>query len=122
MTQIRRFLYVGILSTLVDYILYSFLIYFELFPTTMAIVIGYLFGFAISFILTRSYVFSEIKVDKIHREFAIVFSIAIVGLLLNIMIVKILHLTGFDLYSARVVAIGVVFFFNYYARKVFVYA
>ncbi|MCH9813521.1 MAG: GtrA family protein [Epsilonproteobacteria bacterium] len=119
--QMRRFLVVGIVSTFVDYLFYSLLIYFQLLPTTYAIAIGYLFGFLLSFFLTRSYVFSEIKVDKIHREFIIVFVIAFVGLLLNILIVKALAYVGTDLYSARVVAIGIVFFFNYYVRKVFVY-
>ncbi|MEA1954177.1 MAG: GtrA family protein [Campylobacterota bacterium] len=121
MKQIKKFLYVGILATLVDFCFYSLLIYFEIFSYGMATVIGYSTGFVVSFFLTRNYAFSKIKVDKFHYEFLFVLLITFVGLLLNLFIVYVLVKLEVNEYMARVVAIGVVFFFNYFARKRFVY-
>lgn len=118
----KKFLYIGILATLVDFALYSLLIYFEIFSYGMAIIVGYLAGFVISFFLTRSYVFSKIKIDKVHHELLVVLLITFIGLLLNLGIVYILVELDFNSYIARVIAIGLVFFFNYFARKRFVYA
>lgn len=117
----RKFLYIGILATLVDFSLYSIIVYFEIYSYSFATIIGYSTGFVISFFLTRSYVFSEIKIDKFHYEFLVVLIITFIGLLLNLFIVYILVTLEINNYIARGVAIGLVFFFNYFARKRFVY-
>jgi len=118
----KIFLYVGILATLVDYSLYSLFVYLELLNYGLATVIGYSAGFMISFFLTRNYAFSEIKINKFHHEFLAVLAITFVGLLLNLFIVYMLVKLHINDYSARAMAIGLVFFFNYFARKRFVYA
>lgn len=121
MKKIRRFLYVGIISTLVDYAIYSLLLFLGS-QYIIAIIIGYSTGFIISFIFTRNYVFDNIKIKNFKIEFIIVLGITIVGLLLNIGIVKVLHEEfALDLYLARIFAIGIVFFFNYFSRKGFIY-
>jgi len=121
MKQIRSFLYVGIAATLVDFILYSLLVGFDITNYMIAIVIGYLSGFLISFFLTRRYVFSTIRIEKVHHEFFVVAGITLVGLLLNLLIVYVLTNIAVDSYTARAIAIAIVFFFNYFARKGFVY-
>lgn len=122
MKQIKSFLYIGILATFVDYSIYSLLIYFEIMSYSLAIIVGYSIGFIISFFLTRSYVFSQIKIDKFHHEFLIILLISFVGLLMNLGIVYVLVESDVNNYIARAIAIGIVFFFNYFARKGFVYA
>ncbi|WP_345987974.1 GtrA family protein [Sulfurimonas sp. HSL1-2] len=121
MKQIRDFLYVGITATLVDFSLYSLLVGFDVFKYVLATVVGYSAGFFVSFFLTRKYVFSTIKMEKMHHEFLVVAAITFVGLILNILIVYGLKKVALDDYSARAIAIGIVFFFNYFARKGFVY-
>jgi len=121
MKRIRKFFYVGAISTFFDYLTYSLLIYLK-FDYIVAIIIGYSIGFLINFILTRNYVFDKIKVANIKFEFILVLFISILGLILNIIIVKLLHSKlNTNYYIARVFAIGIVFFFNYYMRKGIVY-
>ena len=120
MKKIHKFLYVGVLSTLVDYFVYAFLIYIGL-NYVYAIIIGYLSGFLVNFIVSRKYVFDRSKIQKLHHEFLAVLCISIVAIGINIFIVWGLGKFGINHYISRIVAIGIVFFFNYFARKVFVY-
>lgn len=122
MKQMRSFLYVGVLATAADFSLYSLLVYLNICSYGLATVAGYLTGFVISFFLTRSYVFSEVKIEKMHHELMAVGFITALGLGLNLAIVYILMQTAGNVYVARAVAIGLVFFFNYFARKRYVYA
>ena len=120
MKKIHKFFYVGILSTLTDYIIYASLIYVGI-SYIIAIIVGYLSGFLVNFIISRRYVFDKTKIEKIHFEFMAVLAISIVAIGINIFIVWGLGLFGINHYISRVVAIGIVFFFNYFSRKVFVY-
>lgn len=115
-----RFFWIGGLTTLIDYLLYAVLVFFG-FSYILGIVVGYFVGLLVNFYLTRKYVFQNgSKFETIKKEFGAVFFIAIIAVGLNILIVKILA-PIIDYYSARVVAIILVFFVNFYLRKWFVY-
>ena len=88
MQKIHKFLYVGIISTLVDYLLYSFLIYLNI-SYIVAIIVGYLTGFVVNFIISRKYVFDNIKINNIYYEFLAVFLISVVAIGINIFIIVI---------------------------------
>jgi len=116
-----RFFIVGAISTTIDFLLYALLVSSGL-PYTIAIVIGYLAGLLVNFHLTRTRVFpNQSRFSKLHQEFLAIFLISIVAIALNICIVWALAQLGIDYYSARVMALVLVFFFNYYARKGLVY-
>ena len=118
---IGKFFVVGAISTAVDYIIYSVLVYLGV-AYYIAIVIGYMTGLLVNFILARKTVFTKgSRFEKIHHEFLAVFGVSILAVGLNILIVWFLAKFGIDYYSGRAVALVVVFFFNYYARKGFIY-
>jgi len=123
MNQIGKFLLLGVLTTGIDYLLYSLLIFISV-DYVLAIIAGYSAGLLANYYIGRRYIFTAgTKLKSTHREFIAVVAIAIVGMLLNILIVKLLSFTLWDmnpLYS-RVIAIGFVFFWNYFLRKIFVY-
>ena len=121
MKKIKKFLYVGIISTLIDYTIFSILIFLNS-NYIWAIIIGYGVGFIISFIFTRTYVFEKVKIKNLKIEFLIILIITAIGLFFNIGIVHFLYENfTLDLYLSRVIAIGIVFFFNYFIRKGFIY-
>ncbi len=116
-----KFFIVGAVSTAVDYLLYSLLVFLGT-PYYIAIVIGYMTGLVVNFFLARKSVFTKgSRFEKLHHEFLAVFSVSIVAVALNILIVWFLAKFGIDYYSGRAVALVIVFFFNYYARKGFIY-
>lgn len=123
MKQIKQFLLLGLFSTAVDYIVYSLLILLSVYYV-VAIVIGYSLGLLFNYHMGRKYIFTKgTKLKSRHHEFFSVVAIAFVGILLNIFIVKLLSYMLFSLnplYS-RIIAIAIVFFWNYFLRKFFVY-
>ena len=119
--MIGKFFIVGAISTAVDFLLYSLLIYLGI-AYYVAIVIGYMTGLLVNFYLARSKVFTKgSRFSKIHHEFLAVFAVSVMAVGLNILIVWALAQMGIDYYSGRAVALVIVFFFNYYARKGFIY-
>jgi putative flippase GtrA len=119
--MIGKFFIIGALSTVVDFVIYSLLIYLDI-HYAIAIIVGYTCGFLVNFFLARKSVFTKgSRFEKIHHEFLAVFFISIAAVILNIILVWGLNKIGLDFYSGRAVALIVVFFFNYYARKGFVY-
>ena len=121
MKMIGKFFVVGAISTAVDFCLYSLLVYLGI-AYYIAIVIGYMSGLLVNFYLARTKVFTKgSRFEKIHHEFLAVFLVSIIAVGLNIFIVWALSQFGIDYYSGRAIALVLVFFFNYYARKGFIY-
>ena len=123
MKTVHKFLLLGILSTLIDYILYSGAILIGI-NYVIAIILGYSVGLLANYIIGRSFIFtSGHKFKSSKYEFAAVVVIALFGVLFTIAIVKTLSYSLFhmDPLLSRPIAIGIVFFWNYLARKVFVY-
>jgi putative flippase GtrA len=123
MSQFGKFFLLGGLSTAVDYSVFS-LLYVLHVEYVLAIIVGYTAGLIVNYYLGRKYIFTAgSKVEKSHNEFIAVSVIALFGLLINIAVVKALSFYFFSidpLYS-RIVAIVAAFFWNYAARKMFVY-
>jgi len=116
-----KFAYVGVVSTITDYAVYALLLYFQI-PYYLAIIIGYNAGVVVNFFLTRKYVFTKCcRFDSAYKEFLAVFAVSVAAVALNIAIVSILYEYGANYYIGRVVAIILVFFFNYFMRKRYIY-
>jgi len=123
MKIVHKFLLLGILSTTIDYILYSSAILLGV-NYVIAIILGYSAGLFANYIIGRNFIFtSGHKLKSTKHEFVAVVVIAICGALFTIAIVKILSYSFFhmDPLLSRPIAIGIVFFWNYLTRKVFVY-
>ncbi len=123
MKMVHKFLLLGILSTLIDYVLYSAAILLGV-NYVFAIVLGYSAGLIANYIIGRNFIFtSGHKLKSSKYEFIAVVVIAVFGALFTIAIVKILSYSLFhmDPLLSRPIAIGIVFFWNYFARKIFVY-
>lgn len=123
MKQIHKFLMLGVVSTLIDYAVYSVLMLAGV-NYVAAIITGYGSGLLANYHIGRRYIFTAgVKIGSSRAEFVAVVTIALFGALFNIAIVKLLSysLWHLDPMLSRVVAIGVVFFWNYFARKLWVY-
>lgn len=118
----NKFLLLGALSTIIDFIIYTLLVYLDI-NYILSIGIAYSCGFLFNFYGGRIYVFKNgSKLKDTKQELLYVFIIALIGLFLNIFIVYILSdFILLNLIISRVIAIVVVFFWNFYARKLFVY-
>lgn len=122
MRAIGKFFIVGGLATAIDLAVFTTLLSLSLHYAS-AIVIGYGVGFLFHFFASRKFVFKKgVKVSTVRKELVFLIFINIVGLGLNLGIVWVLSdLLFYSLFSSRLVAIGVAFFWGFYARKIFVY-
>ncbi len=123
MKIVHKFLLLGILSTLIDYVLYSSAILLGI-NYVFAIILGYSAGMLANYIIGRSFIFtSGHKLKSSKHEFVAVVIIAVLGALFTIAIVKTLSYSLFhmDPLISRPIAIAIVFFWNYFARKLLVY-
>ena len=123
MKMVHKFLLLGILSTLIDYILYSSAILLGI-NYIIAIILGYSAGLLANYIIGRNFIFtSGHKLKSSKHEFGAVIVIAVLGALFTIVIVKTLSYSLFhmDPLISRPIAIAIVFFWNYFARKLLVY-
>ncbi len=123
MKQFNKFFILGVFSTLIDFIIYTLFIVFGL-HYFFAIVVGYGSGFVFNFFIGRKYIFLDgTKVKNFKHEFLRVLLINLFAVALNILIVYVLfsQFNLLDEFGARIVAIFFVFFWNFFARKIFVY-
>ena len=123
MKQISGFFVLGLFSTAIDFIIYTILVYLNV-NYVIAIIIGYSCGFVFNFFIGRKHIFVQgLKVDSFAKEFNLVLVINLIAVLLNIIIVYILYSYWHILnqIADRIIAIILVFFWNYFARKFFVY-
>lgn len=123
MKVVHKFLLLGILSTLIDYVLYSSAILLGI-NYVFAIILGYSAGLLANYIIGRNFIFtSGHKLKSSKHEFVAVVVIAVLGALLTITLVKTLSYSLFhmDPLISRLIAIAIVFFWNYFARKLLVY-
>ena len=118
-----RFLFLGAGSTIVDYVIFTILLTLGM-HYLGAVAIGYTIGFVFNFVLGRSMVFKDgSKVDSFTHELTIVSIITLFGLALSLFLMYMLSeaCCTLDPLIARLITIGVVFFYNYISRKIFVY-
>lgn len=123
MKTIHKFFLLGIISTATDYILYSSAILLGI-NYILAIIIGYSTGLLVNYFIGKNFIFtSGHKLKSSKYEFIAVVFIALLGALFTVAIVKILSysLLHMDPLISRLIAIATVFFWNYFARKIFVY-
>jgi putative flippase GtrA len=122
--RIARFFVVSSGSTAIDYLLLFTLS--QTLPRTtfwlaFAIAVGYVVGTVINFFWARHWVFARTPLHPL-LEFTLVAIIAGTGLLLTeVVTLSLSRSLGGRLLLAKTIAVVSVFFWNYVARRVFVY-
>ncbi len=130
--QFFRYLFVGGIATVVD-VLFSFICKYALGQLTdiyeqiiyiIATTVGFAGGLTTNFLLSRAFVFGtkEARAKTKTGEFLGHFTVGAIGLALSHLIIWFGTTVIFNNYEIfRLVAIVIVFIWNYLARKFFVY-
>jgi dolichol-phosphate mannosyltransferase len=109
---------VSLLATIVDVLLLYSLTEFLNINYLISATISYCTGLLISFYLQKTYTFKENKnTDKIHLQFTKFTVISLIGLILNLIILKIFVEIGIWYLFAKAIAIVIVFFWNFLINK-----
>jgi putative flippase GtrA len=120
--QFARYLGIGVIATLVDWVIFYLLIVYAGVFYLLALATSYFASTALNFFMNRRYTFRN-TYKRVHVQLAFFIAIAIVGLGLNETIVYgLAHLlpggmTDAALMASRVIATLVVFLWNFALNK-----
>ena len=118
--QFARFFSVSVLATLLQYCVLAGLVELAHAPQVAASIAGYLSGAVVAYNLNRVFVFSGTQVSY-HHGVAKFLVVNLTGLALNTLIFAILTRYGVYYLLAQIVATGIVFFWNYFGQRLFVF-
>jgi putative flippase GtrA len=119
--ELLLYLIVGVIATLAEWIFFYIGDKFLLLHYTIATVIAYIISTFINWLAGRLLVFKQGS-QSLLRELISIYLSSIIGLGLNILImfvcVDIIHISEM---ISKVIATGIVFFFNFLVRKFYIY-
>jgi len=117
--QLVWYLVVAVASLAADLLVFMALLAAEC-PVQPALVVGFVIGTLTNYVLSRSLAFTGGRYrrwDEILRLFAV----ALIGLGLTSLLVAVFMRLGLSAIAAKLVATAVVFFWNYFGRRLFVF-
>lgn len=123
MLQLFRYGFVGGLAFVVDYGTLFGLTHFAGVPYLWSAAIAFILGLVTNYLISISWVFAHTGKMRIWQEFAVFAVIGIIGLGLNEGIMYV----GTDMLQlhymvSKLISTGIVFFWNFFARKLFVFS
>ncbi len=117
--QLFRYLWVGGFAFIIDYGSLFVLTEFFYVDYLLSAAISFILGLVVNYILSTMWVFSESRLNNKWAEFIGFATIGIVGLLLNEIIMYICcEIFGIYYMFSKLCSTGVVFFWNFFARKI----
>lgn len=117
-----RYFAVGGVSAAVDFCIFGLLVYGLGTPWFWAALVSFLLATTVNYILSVRHVFESGVRFKKHHEISLVFVVSSIGLAVNqfVLYVGIEQLALYPL-LAKVMATGMVFFWNFLARSKFIF-
>lgn len=120
--KIVRYLFVGGIAAMVDITLFAIFAKYLGFNYLLVAFFSFIIATLVNYIISIKIVFVSGTRHAKHKEVFLVYFVSGVGLLLNLLILYILiSLLGVEKVSSKIVATVLVFFWNYYARKCFIF-
>jgi len=117
--QLFRYLWVGGFAFIIDYGSLFVLTDFFHVDYLFSAAISFILGLVVNYILSTMWVFSESRLNNKWAEFVAFATIGIVGLVLNEIIMYICcEIFGIYYMISKLCSTGVVFFWNFFARKI----
>lgn len=121
--QLFRYGFVGGTAFLVDYGTLFALTHFAGVSYLWSAAIAFVLGLITNYIISISWVFRHNDKMHIWQEFAFFTIVGIIGLLLNELIMFVgTDLIQFHYMISKLISTGIVFFWNFFARKYLVFA
>ncbi len=120
--QFLRYLIVGIVAFGVDFLTLYVMTDIVHVHYLISNVFGFIFGLASNYALSVKWVFANRKMEDRRKEFIAFSVIGVIGLLLNQLVMwSLTDLAALYYLYSKIVATGIVFFWNFFARRYIVF-
>lgn len=123
MKQISKYFFVGGTAAIVDIGLFFIFAKYLQFPY-LAVGFGtFILATFVNYYLSIKYVFESETRFKRHKEITLIYIVSTLSLTLNLFLLYCFHeLLYIEVGLSKIIVTGLLFFFNYYIRKLFVFA
>jgi putative flippase GtrA len=115
--QIKLFIVVGSINTLVYYLIYSFFLYIGM-DYKLSVLLATILGVFFSFKTLGNFVFLN-KSNKLLYKFILVYSVIY---LLNVALIKLFYSVVFNYYISGLISVVVCAFVSFFLNKYFVFS
>ena len=114
--QIYRFYIIGLLNTILMYLLFSFLVFIGI-SYSLALVADYIFGGILTYFLNKKFTFN----NRNRHDYRIVIKMAavlILSLVFNfIMLIYLVEYKQYNIYTSQFFSIAITSLFSFYLQK-----
>ena len=122
LVQMIRYFTVAVVATLVDYLVYVFVLETTGVHYGIAIVVGFSIGVLVNYALSVLWAFHTRNYTLKHKELFVFVWTGVVGVAINWGVVYLLNeKVGMDLRLARIPAIATAFFWNFFSKKILLF-
>ncbi|MFZ1568915.1 MAG: GtrA family protein [Thiolinea sp.] len=120
--EILKSLLVSGVAFIADFSLLAALSYFLNFNYTFSIVIAFIFGAWINYILSTRWVFTYRALENKSLEFSIFFLIGVITLLISVaLMIALVNFLGIHLLMAKLITTGLTFIANFIGRRLLLF-
>ena len=120
---IAKFLIVGSLTFISEYLVFYMLFIFLRWDLLLANSLSFGVGLSLSFLLNRTWAFRQDNYRrKIHHQIVIYISLACTNLVINNLIVSLLRAWGLDPRFGKIIAIGAIAIWNFLIYKCLIFS
>jgi putative flippase GtrA len=116
-----RYFEVGLVAALTEWLVFGALDQFLRLHYVIAVIIAFFIATLVNYVLSIRWAFNSGRHAK-HVEITLVYVVSGVGLVLNIVLMYLIHeRLHVHAMVSKVICTGIVFFWNYWSRKAFVF-
>ncbi len=120
--KISRYFLVGFIAASIDFLLFAGLVYVFGVNWFASSVSSFCLGTFANYLLSIRYVFESQKRFTREKEIALVFVVSTIGLAANqLALATLIMALSLDVLIAKIIAMASVFFWNYVARRYFIF-
>jgi putative flippase GtrA len=117
-----KYFFVGGVAALVDFLIFALFVKVLRLPWFISGITGFVLATLVNYLLSIKHVFTSGARFKKHKEIILIFFVSFIGLIVNQFILwQCIEFLSLDPLISKIVATGIVFFWNYSARNHFIF-
>ena len=121
LTRLIRYFFVGSTAALVDWLLYWALVKYGAMHYLLAAIFSFIASTAVNYVLSIKWVFHSGRHSR-SLEIGLVFFVSLIGLIFNELFLYLFAgVFQVNYMISKIAATGIVFFWNYFTRKKFIF-
>ena len=117
-----KYFFVGGVAAIVDFLVFALFVKIFKLPWFISGITGFVLATLVNYLLSIKHVFTSGARFKKHKEIILIFLVSFIGLIVNQFILwQCIEFLSLDPLISKIIATGIVFFWNYSARNHFIF-